>query len=150
MPDIQRPTRGLKNRNPGNLRFNPAVKWKGLTGQDNKGFCVFNSDEAGIRAAVIDLHTDYVRDHQCSVLALIAEYAPPVENDTKNYAKFVADRLGVDPLATIPFTPHTAEELIRAIIKMENGIQPYPDAVIVEGVAAAFAQFAPKTIGAKA
>lgn len=138
-PDIARPTRGLKNRNPGNLRFNPAVQWKGLTGEDSKGFCVFSSDLAGIRAMVKDLKTDYYRDGQRNIVALIAEYAPPIENDTKAYVDFVAGRLGVDPMAEIEFTREAAFELAKAIIKIEQGVQPYGDVLIKAAVDAAFA-----------
>ena len=142
MSDIARPTRGLKNRNPGNLRSNPHFAWQGQIGSgDSKGFVVFDSDINGIRADIINLHTHYVRDHETSILALIAVYAPPVENDTKAYAKFVADRLGIDPLATITFDRRTVDALIRAIIKIEQGIQPYDDATIAAGVEAAFAHF---------
>ena len=139
--DIARPTRGLKNRNPGNLRANPNFVWQGQTMVDGKGFVVFDSDVNGIRADIVNLHTHYIRDHETSILALIAVYAPPVENDTKAYATFVANRLGVDPLATIAFDRRTADALIRAIIKIEQGIQPYDDATIAAAVESAFAHF---------
>ena len=140
--DISRPTRGLKNRNPGNLRNLSTVHWQGLISGDTKGFAVFDSDTNGIRAAIIDLHTHYIRNRETSILGLIAVYAPPVENNTKEYATYVAGRLGVDPLATITFDRRTADELIRAIIKIEQGMQPYDDATIGAGVEAAFAHFA--------
>ena len=149
--DIDRPTRGLKNRNPGNLRVVPAFHWQGQIGNgDSKGFVVFDSDVNGIRADIINLHTHYVRDHETSILALISVYAPPVENDTKAYAKFVSDRLGIDPLATITFDRPTANALIRAIIKIEQGVQPYDDATIAAAVEAAFAHFEAPSSGAKA
>ena len=139
--DIPRPTRGLKNRNPGNLRLVPTIHWQGQICGDSKGFVVFDGDVNGIRADIISLHTHYVRDKETSILALIAVYAPPVENDTKAYATFVANRLGVDPLATIAFDRRTADALIRAIIKIEQGIQPYDDATISAAVESAFAHF---------
>ncbi len=139
--DIARPTRGLKNRNPGNLRANPDFTWEGQIGADGKGFAVFDADVHGIRAAVIDLHTHYVRDRETSVLALIAMYAPPVENDTKEYADFVAGRLGVDPQSALSFDRRTAEALMQAIIRMEQGVQPYADPVIAAGIEAAFLHF---------
>jgi hypothetical protein len=139
--DIARPTRGLKNRNPGNLRANPRVHWQGQVAVDGKDFVVFGDDVDGLRAAIIDLHTHYVRDHETSILALIAAYAPPVENDTKAYAAFVAGRLGVDPLAAITFDRRTATELIGAIVKIEQGVQPYDDVTISAGVESAFLHF---------
>lgn len=137
--DIDRPTRGLKNRNPGNLRFHPEIKWRGQIGQDSKGFCVFDIDENGIRAIVKDLKTDYFRDGQKTILALLSEYAPPTENHTMAYARFVADALHIGVEEEIAFNEATAEQMVRAIIKMENGVQPYSDDVIRAGVQAAFA-----------
>ena len=149
MPEfLARPTRGLRNRNPGNLRDNPRVGWQGQIGVDSKGFAVFDSDTAGIRAAVIDLHTDFVRGGlRTSLTTLIREYAPPADgNDTAGYIAFVAKQTGIDPRAPIvDFTPAIATALIKAIIRMEQGVQPYDDATLAAGVSAAFAHFAPSS-----
>lgn len=139
--DIARPTRGLKNRNPGNLRGNPGVQWDGQVMIDNHGFVVFDSDVNGIRAAIVNLHTHYVRDREITVLALIAEYAPPVENNTKQYVDFVCGRLGVADSDTLDFDRPTANALIRAIIRIEQGEQPFDDSTIAAGVDAAFQHF---------
>ena len=148
--DIARPTRGLKNRNPGNLRTNPGFTWDGQVTFDDKGFVVFSSDVKGIRAVIVDLHTHYVRDMETSVLTLMAAYAPPVENNTKEYVDFVAGRLGVGCFDTLVFDRRCADSLFRAIVKMEQGIQPYDDATIAEGVEQAFQHFAPPPLGAVA
>ncbi len=138
---IGRPTRGLKNRNPGNLRANPTFTWQGQVAIDDKGFVVFDGDVNGIRADVVDLHTHYIRDRQTSILALIAAYAPPTENNTKAYVDFVAGRLGVDPAADLVFDRASADALFRAIVKIEQGVQPYDDATIAAGIEAAFQHF---------
>jgi hypothetical protein len=148
MTDIARPTRGLKNRNPGNLRNNPSFVWSGQVGIDSKGFVVFDNDADGIRAMVIDLHTDFVRDQQTSLTTLIREYAPPGDgNNTRAYIAFVAKETGLDPVAPITsFDRPLAAALARAIIRMEQGIQPYDDATIRAGVDAAFLHFSPSAI----
>lgn len=142
--DIARPTRGLKNRNPGNLRGNPHVTWDGQISIDDKDFVVFASDVKGLRAAIIDLHTHYIRDRETSVLALISSYAPPVENDTKSYVDFVAGRLGVAATDALVFNSAAADALIRAIVRIEQGVQPFDDATIADAIEQAFAHFAPK------
>lgn len=49
-------------------------------------------------------------------------YAPPSENDSKGYAKFLADKLGVDKDAQINFKdPAILAKLIRYMPKMEHG-----------------------------
>ena len=139
--DIARPTRGLKNRNPGNLRANPRITWDGQVAVDDKGFVVFASDVKGLRADIIDLHTHYIRDLETCVLTLIASYAPPNENDTKAYVEFVCERLDVEARDTLAFDRRTADALIRAIVKIEQGVQPYDDATIAEAIEQAFAHF---------
>ena len=47
----------------------------------------------------------------------------------------MARSLGVDPDAEIRGTPVTVTTLVRAIITMENGVMPYADAVLAEGIA---------------
>lgn len=131
---IPRTTRGLRNRNPGNLR-DTGIKWDGMTGADPAGFAVFCDDEHGIRALVKDLRKDYHLDRQRTVAALISEFAPANENHTKGYVSFVARYLGVDPDVEIPWDQTTVTQMVRAIITMENGVMPYSDAVLAAGIA---------------
>lgn len=131
---LLRTTRGLRNRNPGNLR-DAGIKWDGLTGADPQGFAIFRTDQHGIRALVKDLRKDYWMDKQRTVTALISEFAPATENHTNSYIRFVARALGVEPDAEIPWDPTTVTALVRAIITMENGVMPYSDAVLAEGIA---------------
>ena len=70
---LPRTTRGLRNRNPGNLR-DAGIKWDGLTGADPQGFAIFRTDQHGIRALVKDLRKDYWTDKQRTVTALISEF----------------------------------------------------------------------------
>ena len=124
--DIPRPTRGLKNRNPGNIRFVASVPWQGQTGQDSVGFAVFDTDVNGLRAMMIDLHTLFSRLTEPSILTIIATYAPPIENNTKTYADYVSNALKIDPLAVIPdFTPAVATALAQAMVHVEQGVDPY-------------------------
>ena len=137
--DIQRPTRGLKNRNPGNLRFVATIPWQGQIGEDSLGFAVFDTDVNGLRAMIINLHTLYARNHDTTILAIISAYAPPVENNTDEYAAVVGKEVGFDPSATIPaFTPEVATSLIRAMVHMEQGVDPYDDMTYGHAAALAF------------
>ncbi|MEO0034328.1 MAG: hypothetical protein RLZZ501_351 [Pseudomonadota bacterium] len=134
-PDIPRPTRGLLNCNPGNLVFNAHVPWRGLTGADGKGFCIFRDDFHGLRAIARDLRTDYFRDGQRTIAELIGEYAPPNENNTLAYIGFVVRNLGVAADREIALTPATAAAIVAAIVRMENGVQPYPPELIAAAIA---------------
>lgn len=142
--DIARPTRGLKNRNPGNLRFVPSVRWLGEVGDDTKGFSVFDTDVNGLRACVIDLHTHYIRDGQNTIRKAITCYAPPNENNTESYIAFVAMYTDIGPDKVFVFTPDVAAALLEAIVRIEQGVQPYDAATITEAVDAAFHHFGAK------
>ena len=54
---------------------------------------------------------------------MINRWAPPNENNTTNYANFVAQRMGVDPNQSIDLSenPELAEKMVTAMIRMEGG-----------------------------
>jgi len=75
-----------------------------------------------------------------TVLETINRWAPSNENDTQAYAGAVAKRLGVR--ATDPINikdPATLRGMVVSIIIHENGGNPYPPAIIDEGVRRALA-----------
>lgn len=130
--------RGIRNNNPGNLK-DFGIDWKGLV-PDSKQFdpvmCVFTAPHWGIRAMGRDLTTDYNRDGQRTIAALLTEYAPGSENNTAAYIKSVSDYTGISPTAVLDLASDLPV-LVAAIIKHENGQQPYSMAYIVESLAVA-------------
>lgn len=122
---------GIRNNNPLNLR-KTQDRWVGLRGS-SKGFCVFSAPEYGIRAATIVLYNDWLNKKK-SVWQLIAEWAPPSENPTMAYALFVALKMKIGIYDVIQSFDAKAMDLIKAMIKFENGTQPYSDAVIRRGI----------------
>lgn len=131
--------RGLRNNNPGNLRWDGTV-WQGADTPpaDKDGYLRFLKPTWGIRALTRDLRNKYARGLR-TVTAILTVYAPPAENDTAAYITAVATELGIGPLTPLTFPTDGAqlEALVKAIIHHENGIQPYPDAVIREGISLA-------------
>lgn len=124
--------RGIRNHNPGNIRH--GDKWLGLApAQDDPAFCSFVSPEHGIRAMAVIL-LNYQRKHGLeTVREIISRWAPPCENDTEAYAAHVARVLGVDADARITVADRLPE-IIPAIIRHENGRQPYDHATIQRGI----------------
>ena len=58
-----------------------------------------------------------------------------MENDTESYIKSVAGQLGVD--ADEPIVVHdkaTLLVLVKAIIRHENGSQPYSNEILLKGL----------------
>lgn len=128
--------RGLRNNNPGNVEAG-ADRWDGQTGSDGR-FATFDSPEAGIRALARTLITYQDKHGLNTVEGIIGRWAPPGENNTKAYARAVADAVGFEPTAQLDLKDaKVLQALTRAIIRHENGRQPYAEDVIRAGVDAA-------------
>lgn len=130
--------RGVRLNNPGNIKEAPGDKtqWQGERATDDDPvFEEFVSPEAGIRALARIL-VGYQRRYGLNTVAgIINRWAPGCENDTGAYIAHVASSLGVTPDQTIDVTrPETMAGLVEAIIRHENGQQPYAREVILAGV----------------
>ena len=84
---------GIKKHNPGNLVKTSAL-WEGQV--KNKGrFCAFKEAHYGLRALSIVLLRYETRHGIDTIHKAVIRFAPPHENNTKKYAKYVARELGV-------------------------------------------------------
>jgi hypothetical protein len=101
------------NNNPGNLRF--AGQPGATRGQG--GFAKFPSPQAGLVALQRQVRLDAQRGH--TVASFIAKYAPPTENDTKNYIARVTKTLKV-PASTL-LSEVNLQNLIAAVVRQESG-----------------------------
>lgn len=125
-------TRGLRNNNPGNIRR--GEQWQGMAlYQQDDEFVTFDDPVYGIRALNRVLKSYAERHNLHTVREIINRWAPPNENDTGSYVQSVASRLGVNPDQWINVAAY-APQLTEAIIKHENGLQPYDSQTIAEGV----------------
>lgn len=115
-------TRGIRNRNPGNLRH--GERWQGLAAeQPDAAFCTFETMAYGCRALIKTLQT-YVRKRGCRTIRQIIErWAPPNENDTQSYVRHVASAVGRGADEVIPFDvdPSYYLAIAKAIARHENG-----------------------------
>lgn len=128
--------RGIRNNNPGNIRW--GANWQGLNPNGKKidpYFCVFQTPVAGIRALAKVL-INYKKFYGLNtVRQLISRYAPPNENQTTAYVQSVARQLGVLPDVVINIEERgVLTVFVKAVIRMENGIQPYSDETIQQGI----------------
>ena len=125
-------TRGLRNNNPGNIRFSSANNWQGQTGNDG-GYAIFSSAVLGIRALGKTVLSYVNKDGVTpTVTGIISRWAPASENDTASYIDDVSSKLGVDPNVALDVT-QLLPQLLEAIISHENGLQPYDTATINNG-----------------
>lgn len=128
--------RGIRNNNPGNIRW--GDDWKGLVPKSqrtDKDFCQFTTPEYGIRAMIVILR-NYQRKHGLNTITgIINRWAPTNENNTQAYIDSVAKSTDVAPDQHINTTDSRfMMKLLQAIIRHENGAQPYGFDVFVRAV----------------
>ena len=107
-----------RNYNPGNIR---RAGFIGETGE-NKGYATYASPEFGLRA-MSRLSGTYANKGITTIRDFINRYAPPTDNNknNENYAKMVADSLGVGVDDPVDFNkPSVKEALIPAMAKFEG------------------------------
>jgi hypothetical protein len=127
---------GIRNNNPGNMRWSASIQWQGQTGQDAKGFIIFDTLTDGIRAMVKELY-NYSNLHGLNTVAgIISRWSA---TDQSSYISNVARALGVDPYESIDVSdPTIMAGLVRAIADQENGTAvatvSVPDSAIYAGV----------------
>lgn len=124
-------TRGIANKNPGNLRKS-ATAWQGLADtQGDPEFFTFKTPQFGIRAlakTLLTYHNQYGLD---TIRKVISRWAPPNENNTDAYVVAVCAGVGVGPDVPLDFDNSAVMvKLVSAIILHENGTNPYADSVI--------------------
>ncbi|EAA2779312.1 structural protein [Salmonella enterica subsp. enterica serovar Teko] len=128
--------RGIRNNNPGNIR--QGDDWQGLVAKSqrtDKSFCQFTTPEYGIRAMIIILRNYQHRHGLNTVTGIINRWAPSSENNTQAYINSVAQATGVAPDQRIDTTDSRfMVKLLQAIIRHENGVQPYDFSVFVKAL----------------
>lgn len=136
-----RTPRGIRNHNPGNLERVPGVRWRGQArAQTDPRFIVFDAPVWGIRAMARVLLTYYRRRGLRTVRQIVARWAPPSENLTGEYAADIARRLGVGIDAALELTAPLLERLCAALVRHENGLDPYPASLYRDAVRLAWGE----------
>lgn len=112
---------GLRTNNPGNLR--PG-------GRQAR----YATPEEGI-AALGDQLRRYGKRGWNTVSSILSRYAPPSENDTAAYVAAVSRATGFAPGQALDLNDaRTLQKLSAAIIKHENGYNPYSDSQIMASI----------------
>lgn len=128
--------RGVRNNNPGNIISGPT-QWDGQIDGADPRYASFASPEAGIRALGKNLLA-YQAKGIDTVEGIVGRWAPATENDTAEYVKTVAKKLGVDPREPLNLKDRkTLTALATAIIEQENGVNPYSAETVGTGLDAA-------------
>jgi hypothetical protein len=144
--DKGEPIRGLRNNNPGNIKFSPNSPWKGSVRDANGNyvndgeFVQFDTPEAGIRAMTMNL-LSYDNRGINTIRGIVNNWST---TDRGSYTKFLSEQLGVKPDDVVNVKdPAVMQQLVRGIIQMENGKVPYDPKQIETGIALGFNQDSP-------
>lgn len=112
-------TLSVRNNNPGNI-------------MTNNSFASYDTPQAGLNAMQHDLmlkvsgnspmmKANYGNDYQPTLRNVITTWAPPSQNDTENYIKFVSDNTGIHPDQVL--TKDDVPTIMQPMIHMEGGKQ---------------------------
>ena len=115
--------RGIRNNNPGNLIIS-NIDWCGKipASKNTDGhFEQFENFPYGIRAMMMDIKHD-INAGKNTLQKLITAYAPPSENDTEAYIKFMESKTGWNRLQPLIPTNENLGTIAKAIAIQENGI----------------------------
>ena len=118
-------TRSDRNNNPGNMVYNNYTASLGATGQDESGFAVFPSLEAGQAASVANLR-NYASKGINTVEGVVSRWSPAngkgnTPESTNNYIKYVANSLGVPANQPLDMSnPQVLQALAGAIRQFEG------------------------------
>lgn len=115
--------RGIRENNPGNLKYNATDKWQGLAIVPTDGiFFVFKDAVYGMRALARTLIAYQDKNGCKTVTDFINRWAPPIENVTASYVDFVAHYMEITPVTEINVHLYSyIRPMIEAIIQQENG-----------------------------
>ena len=141
---MSRQPRGIRLNNPGNIRRNDTP-WQGLAPeQPDPEFFRFRAPEWGIRAMARILITYRDKYRIKRVNTIINRWAPPqgerqdgerYTQNTQAYIDHVAALTGFEPDQNLDLHSYAhVRPLIEAMIRHENGLQPYSRAEIDHGL----------------
>ena len=125
--------RGERNANPFNIDKSKN-DWLGkIQGNDSRQE-TFSDPVYGIRAGV-KLLNNYITNKGLNTINLIFDrYAPPNENDTEGYKRFVSEKTGLGLDEPIEDFQSIALVFAKTVIKMEQGRVIYPDEMIQQAI----------------
>ncbi|MGX8948446.1 phage tail tape measure protein [Providencia stuartii] len=125
-------TRGLRNKNPGNLR--DANNKIGLQGYGDDTMAVFASDRDGLAAMSRQLMLDAEKGKN-RIDDYIRKYAPANENKTQEYINMVSNWTGFSPYEQLDMhNPDVLAKLMNSMIRVENGAQPFSYEQVMEAI----------------
>jgi hypothetical protein len=118
-------SRGLRNNNVGNIRYNANINWQGQVGQDDLNYSIFSDATYGARAMALNLYNNYYVDGIKTFTQLISKYAPADDptatNDPTQYASYVSQQTGIPVNVDMKLSGDNILPIMRAMMNEELG-----------------------------
>ena len=115
-------SRGLRNCNPGNIRQSRSRFQGEVRPSRDSAFKQFETMAYGYRAMFVLLDTYRTRYGLSTIREMISRWAPPTENFTEGYIRFVAERTGINADATVDSrSERDMVPIVAAMSEIENG-----------------------------
>ena len=119
----------VKSNNPCAIR-STADQWQGKVG-NSRGFVVFNSPIAGVRAGMVIIE-NYIKRGDNTLIKIFNKYAPTVDfNNPSKYAETVLKKINETPLYSAARVPSvntvlsgdkkTIANIVKAVTEVETG-----------------------------
>ena len=122
--------RGLRNNNAGNIRKSSTRYLGEVRPSSDKAFKQFETRGWGYRAIFVLLESYSKRGYK-TLRQMINRYAPPSENHTEIYLKYVCDCAMTSADIQLDISDkNTMILVVAAISKMENGYPAIMDEVL--------------------
>lgn len=125
---------GVRNNNPGNIKWNALNNWVGQMGKDSQGHIIFDTIENGIRAMNITLR-NYRKSGRNTIRKVIQGdglRAGWAEGNQAPYIKYLSSRM--EKPSDEVLTDSDQRALIEGIIGFENRNYSYPESVITKAM----------------
>ena len=120
----RRPTRGMRNNNPLNIRHGKS-QWLGMAEQQtDRAFVHFKARKYGYRAAFKLLRTCIEKRGANTIGKIIARWAPSADgNNTQAYIDYVSRTAGIPADYPLRFQDQQAMvAMVRSMAQMESGL----------------------------
>ena len=123
--NIEKVTRGVRNKNPMNVvALSSKNPWLGQIGRDSQYHAVFETYEHGLRAGYLTLKGYYEKKKVRTLYGITSHFC---EGNALKYAKFIGKHLGgIGPHEEIDVMRHMPD-IMKAIVRYENGFDIFPD-----------------------
>lgn len=133
-------TKSIRVNNPANLRYT-GTPWNGLTGywvgSGGRRFCTFDTALHGLTAAAQNVIYVIRTLGENTYDSFGEAWCPAGDNNgASDYGEKLAAQLGKKPSDLVVYNSIALAQLLRAIVKNENTVNPYSDTLYLQAATA--------------